>query len=106
MRREAFAVSEFGVRMIAEPVAVCLTVAAYLLGGLAEGLAHVLEAVALIEPARHDAAEARTSPEAHQKGFLVGVLVVAVGFQQVGHFPRHSLMMPRHYAASPWCHKV
>jgi len=44
--------------VIAQPVAVCLTVAADLLGRLSQRLAHGLEAVALIKPAGHDQAEA------------------------------------------------
>ena len=41
-------------RVIAQPVTVSLTVAADLLGCLAQGLAHVLKTVALAEPARYD----------------------------------------------------
>ena len=94
------------VRVVTQPVAVCLPVAADLLGRLAQGLAHVLKAVALIEPAHHDAAQARSGSEAHQQGFLVGVLVVAVSFEQIRHFPWHPFMMPRQVVASPYCHIV
>ncbi len=91
---------KLGFGVIAQPVPVCLPVAAGLLGGLAEVLADVLKAVALGYLPHHGPAEARAGPEAHQQDILLGLLVFALGFEQVRHLPGHSFIMPRHVLTS------
>ena len=92
---------EVGFAVVAEPVTVRLPVTAGLLSGLPEVLADVLKAIAVSNLPHDGTPEARTGTEAHQQHVSFHLHVLALGFKQFGHVPRHSLMMPRRIVVSP-----